>query len=102
MNNDLPEFRNVHNSHANTYAQKVFGDALKDVRSLGNGAFRALFGQNYFTIQPGNDAPSKSQWSTLKKRMKRINKGVFIFRKHGELEQGDVTFYYMDFGFMQD
>lgn len=99
---ELPPFRQTKPGYAHQYAQRVFGDALHDVLPQEGGYFRALFTDGYFTIQPGNDVPSKSQWSTLKKRMKRIHRGVFVLRESGETTHEDETFYYLDFGFLPE
>ncbi|MEL6272921.1 MAG: hypothetical protein AAFU54_31010 [Chloroflexota bacterium] len=102
QNDGLPQFKETHKTYAVQFAQKIFGDSLIDVHRQGNGYFRVLFEQSHFTIQPGNDAPSKSQWSTLKKRMKRVNKGVFILRKSGTTTHNDRDVFYMDFGFLEE
>jgi hypothetical protein len=102
QHDSLPQFKETHKGYAIQYAQKVFGNALIGVNRQGNGYFRVMFTQVYFTIQPGNDAPSKSQWGTLKKRMKRVNKGVFVLRKSGTIQHEGKDVYFMDFGFLVD
>ncbi len=98
----LPDFRESKPDYAEQYAQTVFGERLVAVVERPNNAFRAVFAPAYFTIQPGNDAPSRSQWSTLKKRMKRVNPGVFVFKDHGDTVYDDRHHYYVDFGFLED
>ncbi|HLA45770.1 MAG TPA: hypothetical protein VJZ27_20145 [Aggregatilineales bacterium] len=67
--------------------------------------FRALFQKRYFNADP----PSKSQWNTLKKKLKRFDRQVFVFKDHGEAgcESGEApvsspeqSCYYLDFGFL--
>jgi hypothetical protein len=98
----LPDFREVTLDYAERYAQQVFGDALHAVAAQAGGYFRATFGEGYFTIQPGNDAPSRSQWNTLKKRMKRVNRGAFVLKETGTTAAGDDVHYYVDFGFLRE
>jgi Uma2 family endonuclease len=93
---ELPEFDNRPPSYATNYIQTVLAGQLKQLVSYDDGHFRAYFNPDYFT---GAD-PSKSQWNTLKKRMKRINPQVFVFKNHGEStgEEGERLLY-VDFGF---
>lgn len=99
---ELPQFDQVPAGYATNYAQTVLGSSLQAVLPQPKDYFRAIFDVGYFTIQPGNDKPSKSQWNTLKKRMKRINRGVFILREYGEIAYNGETRCYIDFGFLQD
>jgi hypothetical protein len=99
---ELPNFQDVPPGYAHNYAQTVLGNSLRELLPQPKGYYRALFDVTYFTIQPGNDKPSKSQWNTLKKRMKRINRGVFILREYGEIAYDGETLCYIDFGFLQD
>jgi vancomycin permeability regulator SanA len=98
----LPTFRKVTLNKAARFAQQVFGDKLATVIAKENDSYRAVFAVNYFTLQPDADAPSKSQWNTLKKRMKRVNKGVFVFKAHGDTTHEGTPRYYVDFGFLTD
>lgn len=66
--------------------------------------YRAVFDPAYFTLQPGKAQPTRSQWNTLKKRLKRHDPTVFVFKEHGEVacegaEGGRC--YYVDFGFLE-
>lgn len=61
--------------------------------------FRAFFAPGYFTFQPGQAEPSKSQWSSLKKRMKRHDPLCFSFKEHGADTQDGSRVYWVDFGF---
>lgn len=69
-----------------------------------DGHYRAFFRPAYFKLAADQPEPSRSQWNTLKKKMKRHNAQVFIFRAHGtapcdESEAPDTPCYYIDFGF---
>jgi hypothetical protein len=97
---DLPDFRSTSPGYAERFAQQVFGDHLQAITHLDNNAHRALFTPGYFTVQSGHDAPSRSQWNTLKKRMKRVNPGVFVFKAYGDTQYQGNPAYYVDFGFL--
>lgn len=99
---ELPTFRFSTQAYVTTYAEKVFGDKFVSVVSLPRNAYRALFAPNYFTLQPEQTEPSKSQWNTLKKRMKRIHGGVFVFKEHGAMNVNKLDCLYVDFGFLPD
>ena len=104
MYNDLPEFDRSRKHHVvQGYIRRVFSQgsdtALRDLITYDDGHYRATFSPDYFVIQEGKTDPSKSQWNTLKKRMKRIDRQVFIFRNHGKTKDG---LYYIDFGFFLD
>lgn len=108
MNDNLPEFELRELPQVIPYARSVFGDSLVAVKPFPDGHFRAIFQKGHFTIQEGATEPSKSQWSTLKKQMKRRNRGVFIFKEHGKVnclvsgEQDssvETECYFVDFGF---
>ncbi len=102
---DLPRFKALKRKTVLGYVTRVFGSRSDDTERLINlieypdGHYRALFSPDYFAIQPGKDAPSKSQWNTLKKRMKRIDDNVFVFKEHGQTEHEEETCCYVDFGF---
>jgi len=101
-NYDLPEFDVKRaKQQALPYAKKVFGDNLVKLNIEDDGQCRAIFTTSYFTLQGDNTEPSKSQWSTLKKKLKRHNRGVFIFKETGETVHNDTPHYYIDFGFFK-
>lgn len=64
-----------------------------------DGHYRVLFDPAYFSLQPGQTEPSKSQWSSLKKKFKRHDPSVFVFKAHGEVDQNGKRYSYLDFGF---
>ena len=90
MTSDLPVFRKVKHSYSAEPRQLAVlssprGAALLRLIEFEDNHFRAIFDQSYFQLQDGKTAPSKSQWSTLKKKFKRRNRSIFVFRAHGEL-----------------
>lgn len=113
MTTDLPVFRKVKHSYAagiaNTVLSSPRGAALLRLIEFEDHHYRAVFAQSYFELQDGKTAPSKSQWSTLKKKFKRRNRSIFVFRAHGALpckqvmraEKGRKCLF-LDFGFMRD
>jgi len=98
----LPDLQPTPIEYAQSYGERVFGERLVVVKPQPENVYRALFRQAYFTIQPGNDKPSRSQWNTLKKRMKRVHPGVFVLREYGETQHAGQTVCYIDFGFLPD
>ena len=65
------------------------------------GYYRAIFSLEYFTIAEAT--PTKSQWNSLKKKLKRHDRNVFVFKETGlvacESENLDAVCCYIDFGF---
>lgn len=102
MSNDLPTFRKTPIHQAENYAKRVFGEAFVAVIPQPGDYFQGVFASSYFVLQAGNTEPSKSQWNTLKKRMKRVNATVFTLKTHGEVSYRGATHYYMAFGFLSD
>ncbi len=110
MVDDLPLFRKVSRSYASKLIHSALsgprGPALIELLEFEDNHFRAVFSAAYFQLPPGADAPSKSQWNTLKKKLKRRNRLIFVFRKYGEVGCGprrpQAMCYYLDFGFMLD
>ena len=110
MSSGLPEFRRVKPHVARRLAHSALtgrqGACLLKLVAYDDGRFRAIFRASYFSLQGDSDAPSRSQWNTLKKRFKRRNRSVFIFREYGALDpcpaeiQTDDACLYLDFGFM--
>lgn len=102
----LPEFRRIGRERVITYLKNVFvndrASPVSQFHSLveyDDGHYRALFKPGYFVLSDDQPAPTKSQWNTLKKHMKRMNPDVFLFKEHGEVSCGDSQCFYVDFGF---
>ncbi len=110
MRGQLPVFRKVQRRYAAALIHSALsgpgGSALLELREYEDRHFRVIFRRSYFQLKPEQNAPSKSQWSTLKKKLKRRNRTVFVFRDYGEIDCGhrDATApcCYLDFGFMAD
>lgn len=107
--NDLPEFEAQSAQRVKHYGKDIFGSSLLDVIEYDDGHYRAVFKSGYFTLHEGATEPTKSQWNTLKKRMKRHNREIFIFKEYGEVDC-DVLYgekergyrcLYVDFGFFK-
>ena len=104
----LPQFHRRSFNYAQRYAARALtnerqANATRLVQLIPypDGHYRAIFKQDYFVLPEGQAEPSKSQWNTLKKHMKRMESDVFIFREHGETDcaPGERC-YYVDFGFV--
>jgi hypothetical protein len=103
MSGQLPTFKTTSKQEAERFIRTALtrGDMIALIRlhSYPDHHFRAVFDPNFFVLAEDRSKPSKSQWNTLKKRLKRMNKQVFVFKDHGETEDG---YFYLDFGFFQD
>lgn len=103
---DLPRFRKRSReavqdyiSEALTSKQNPLKSCLIELIAYEDGHFRAIFDPAYFVLPEGAGQPSKSQWNGLKKKMKRHDHRVFVFKDHGEVEREGKRCYYVDFGF---
>ena len=103
MDYELPEFDlKEAKRRALPFVNSIFTKSLSKLEIADDGRCRAIFKKSFFVLQEGASEPSKSQWSTLKKKFKRHNPGVFIFKETGEIpcaDAGEETCYYIDFGF---
>lgn len=75
---------------------------LRELIPFEDGHYRAVFDPAFFVLAAGQVEPSKSQWNTLKKKLKRRDEKVFVFKEHGEIVEGDARLYYLDFGFFAE
>jgi hypothetical protein len=105
----LPRFQKHDPDKVKHFVSQVFSRIERpedtfvfDVVEYEDGHCRVFFSPGYF----GRDLPSKSQWNSLKKKMKRHNKRVFVFKEHGKITRtntdstvDDSDCYYIDFGF---
>lgn len=105
MDYDLPEFNVKHaKQRALPFVKAIFKDSFVELNIDDDGRCRAIFKKDYFVLQGDNTEPSKSQWSTLKKKVKRHNRNVFIFKDTGTTTCGgdiDADCLYLDFGFFK-
>ncbi len=113
MRDDLPQFRKVKRRYAASIIHSALsgaqGSALLQLFEFDDHHFRAVFDTSYFQLADGNMMPSKSQWNSLKKRLKRRDRSIFIFRRYGRIDCGAEaktqpanTCLYIDFGFLWD
>jgi hypothetical protein len=104
--NELPEFEKREKQQVLPLMNTVFRGQLADLIEYEDGHFRAVLRPDVFTLQPGETQPTRSQWSTLKKRLKRHNRRIFVFKEHGAIPcpnaAQSATCYYLDFGFFLD
>ncbi len=108
---DLPAFRARPTQTVVDYISEVLTNfqvsevtAFVRLIEYDDNSYRAVFKPGYFVLAEGQNAPSKSQWNSLKKKMKRHEPRVFIFKEHGEIgceaDEGSGC-YYVDFGFFE-
>jgi hypothetical protein len=106
---DLPSFRARPTQAVIEYISDVLTQGASETAFVrlveyDDNSYRAVFRRAYFTLPEGQTAPSKSQWNSLKKKMKRHDPRVFIFKEHGETgcetDEGNDC-YYVDFGFFE-
>ncbi len=103
----LPAFQKRPYSAAREYIAAVLtppgaATALRELLPQEDGHFRAIFAAAYFTLPEGQPEPSRSQWNTLKKRMKRHDRRVFIFKAHELVTYRGETCGVVDFGFLAE
>ena len=102
MDYELPEFEKRPQYQVLPFVKGVFTKNFVDLIEYEDHHFRVIFKKSYFVLQGDNTEPSKSQWSTLKKKMKRHHKGVFIFKETNTVDCGTDAkdeCYYIDFGY---
>jgi hypothetical protein len=107
---DIPEFRKqpfdrVHKFMAEVLTNPQAGpkSCLRQLKvDKTTHQYRALFDPAYFALSTDRPAPTKSQWTTLRKRMKRHRSDVFIFKGHGTTMFQGKECYYLNFGFFVD
>lgn len=108
MTDDIPQFDSQRaKQRALPYIKKIVGDHFVRLIIAEDGRCRVIFKQTYFVLQPNKTEPTKSQWSTLKKKFKRHNRDVFVFKQTGvipcnERDTSDDACYYVDFGFFEN
>lgn len=83
---DLPEFKRLNRDFVTSLAAQLLTRPeqpeqtyLRRLAEYDDGHYGAVFSLAYFV---GTDEPTKSQWSSLKKRLKRHDRRVFVFKEH--------------------
>ena len=107
MHSEIPTFRHVKRSYVARLIHSALsnerGSALLELIEFEDNHFRVVFAASYFQLAAGSDGPSKSQWNTLKKKLKRRDRSIFIYRAHGKLQSAAAESddkYFLDIGFM--
>jgi hypothetical protein len=108
MQPQLPEFEKRAKAKVIPLVTAIFSQHMIELVQHEDGHFRVMFTDGVFTMGEGQSEPTQSQWSTLKKRFKRRDKRLFIFKEHGgvasDSKQGETAttpHYYLDFGFFR-
>ena len=105
MSGDLPEFKaqpinKVRGYIANVLTNPIVdGSHLIDVVTYDDGHYRVIFDPDYFVLAEDQTEPSKSQWNGLKKKLKRYDNQVFVFKEYGEIDWEGQSCCYLDFGY---
>ncbi len=104
---DLPKFKRHNYDHVLALATEVMTrhpnleeSYLRRLDLLRDGHYRLTFDLDYFVTESGE--PTKSQWNSLKKKLKRHDKEIFVFKEHGissAPEQSGEHWGYLEFGF---
>jgi hypothetical protein len=89
-----PEEVEVYTTQMLTHSDEPERSYFQRLETFDDGHYRAIFSLEYFRK---TDEPTKSQWNSLKKKMKRHDKQVFIFKEHGLFTGENAG--YIDFGF---
>jgi hypothetical protein len=72
---------------------------LINIEDFPDGHYRAWFTPSYFVLADDVSEPTKSQWNTLKKKLKRHDVRAFVFKDYGSGQRDGQMLYYLDFGF---
>lgn len=105
---DLPQFKPQDRKQVEIFITRVLtlpgGDLthLSELITYPDGHFRAIFNPSYFVLPAGQPEPSKSQWNSLKKKVKRHDSRAFVFKEHGTVPCNGAKCYYLDFGFFAE
>lgn len=105
----LPKFQRKPHEYAERYIRSVLTghqsdqSALYHLEEQPEGYFRAVFAPSYFTMSEGQTEPSKSQWNSLKKKIKRHHPASFVLKDYGKTQtpEGEHA-YFIQFGFLED
>lgn len=105
----LPAFKPLPQEQVESLLRRVLShDAkgeithLREVHAYDDGHYRVVFSPAYFTLAPGQTEPSKSQWNGLKKKLKRHDPRIFIFKDHGLVPFGQERCGFLDLGFFAE
>jgi hypothetical protein len=104
---DLPSFKHRDYDAVRAYAAQMLTNhtdpqtTLLRLTEREDHSFEAVFAARYFVLAEGATEPTKSQWNNLKKRFKRSDSSLFIFKEHGACPctDGKPGCYYLRFGY---
>lgn len=104
---DLPRFRHRDYDTTRTFAAQMLTNHVDAISTLmrlterEDHSFEAVFSARYFVLEDGVTEPTKSQWNSLKKRFKRSESSIFIFKDHGACAcpDGEPGCFYLQFGY---
>lgn len=84
---ELPPFKRMGHTHIQRLLSEVFihprdleTSYFRRLVEFDDGHYGAVFDLDYFA---GAETPTKSQWNTLKKKLKRHDKRIFVLKEHG-------------------
>ncbi|MCB9435631.1 MAG: hypothetical protein H6673_01390 [Anaerolineales bacterium] len=98
---ELPSFQQQNFQVVEDLLAQVLTNHISDETHLttlierADGSYRVLFDPAYFVLQEGYTAPTKSQWATLKKKLKRHDNRIFVFKEIGTIDNQC----FLDFGY---
>ncbi len=105
----LPDFKPLPREYVESLLRRVLAhDAkgemthLRELHAYEDGHYRVIFSPAYFTLTTDQTEPSKSQWNGLKKKLKRHEPRIFIFKDHGMVPYGAERCGFLDFGFFAE
>lgn len=104
---DLPEFKRFNRDYVVSFVSQALTlpnhpekSHFRRLVEYEDGHYGVIFALDYFA---SDDTPTKSQWNSLKKKLKRHDKRVFIFKDHSltNCDEGDglVACGCLEFGF---
>jgi len=108
---DLPKFKPRHLDDVATFIGEALVNkqqgpdtCLRELITYQDGHYRAIFDLAYFQgVGDARQTPSKSQWSSLKKKLKRHDPRLFVFKECGVVTAKDgAARGYIDFGFFAE
>lgn len=87
---ELPEFKTQRREFVTEFLRQVFSHPNQEqshfVRLVehSDGHYSVIFSLGYFAET--NNEPTKSQWNSLKKKLKRHDKRIFVFKDHSVID----------------
>lgn len=102
----LPAFKPLPRNLVEDLARRVLShDAkgeityLRELHAYDDGHYRVVFSPAYFTLADSQSEPTRSQWNSLKKKFKRHEPRIFVFKDHSMVPCGAESCCILDVGF---